>query len=424
MDIMGKDKNMYKRLELVAPAGNINKLGTAFLFGADAAYLGLPAYSLRTRINDFDWDSLGEGIALAHSLRKKAYVTLNIIAHNQHFIGLASVIKRLKKLSPDALIISDPGIMAVVWRYWPDAKIHLSTQANCINAEAAKFWYRQGVRRIVLGREASLEDIQAIHRACPQVELEYFVHGAMCMAYSGRCFLSKWLTNRSGNLGDCAQACRFEYHIQAKGHEKGEIVEEENGTYILNSKDLCLIRYLDKLAAAGITSFKIEGRAKSVYYQALVSGAYRRAIDSLFSGDIKAFSRESRRLEKELKDKLVNRSFSTGFLLGGRGEEKTDSAAEPSDWEFCGQVVAANLDWSKKTDDIFVRVHNTLKAGMKVEIILPGYGIIRKKITKMHDAISGEELAEAHGGGGSRIVRIFLPGKDIPAGAVLTRKKL
>ncbi len=415
---------MNKRLELVAPAGNIIKLETAFLFGADAAYLGLPEYSLRTRINDFDWDSLEEGIALAHSRKKKAYVTLNIIAHNRHFADLPAAIKKIKKLSPDALIVADPGIMAVVWRYWPEARIHLSTQANCINAEAAKFWYRQGVKRVVLGREASLEDICLIHQACPKLELEYFVHGAMCMAYSGRCFLSKWLTDRSGNLGDCAQACRFEYSVQAKNHEQGEIVEEENGTYILNSKDLCLIRYLDELIAAGISSFKIEGRAKSVYYQALVSGAYRRAIDILFSGDAVVFRRESRRLEKELRTKLVNRGFSTGFLLSGRGEEKTDLAAEKSDWEFCGQVVAPVSDWTKKTGDIFVQVHNTLKVGMKVEIILPGYDIIRKKITKMHDAIGGETLTEAHGGGGSRIVRLSISGKDIPAGAILTRKKL
>lgn len=417
-------KRINKKLELISPAGNLEKLKAAFLFGSDAAYLGLPEYSLRTRINNFDWDSLKEGIDWAHSLGKKAYVTFNIIAHNRHFEGLDKSVRRLAKIGPDALIISDPGMMAFVRRYWPEAKIHLSTQANCINASAAKFWYEQGVKRVVLGREATLEDIAIIHKACPKLELEYFVHGAMCMAYSGRCFLSKWMTDRSGNLGDCSQACRFEYTMTARNHETAEIVEEDNGSYILNSKDLCLIEHIDKLAEAGVTSFKIEGRAKSVYYQSLVSGAYSRILKVLKSGDKDLFKKESKRLKKELQEKLATRGFSTGFLLGGRGEENTASASEKSDWEFCGQVLSREDDWKASAGDVFIRVHNTIKPGDRVEIIMPGYDIIKIKVGKIYDALSGGILSEAHGGGGNRIIRLHLGGKDIPAGSILTRKKI
>jgi putative protease len=276
-----KKKVLKKQLELIAPAGNLEKMRTALAFGADAVYLGIPDFSLRVRINEFTVKQIKEAVLEAKSLKKKVYVTINIFAHNKHLEKLPVYLQILKEFKVDGLIISDPGIMALVKKSWPEARIHLSTQANCTNWSAVQFWYKQGVKRIVLGREVTLEEIKEIHKMCPKMELEYFVHGAMCMAYSGRCFLSKQFVGRSGNLGDCAQPCRWEYTLRetkVDGREM-EIVQEEHGTYLLNSKDLCLIKYLDKLVAAGITSFKIEGRAKSVYYQAVVVGAYRKAIE-------------------------------------------------------------------------------------------------------------------------------------------------
>lgn len=402
-----------KKPELLAPAGNLEKLKTAFLYGADAVYLGIPDFSLRVRINDFDFPKLIEGIKYAHDLGKKVYVTINIFAHQEHLKKLPAYLKQLKKAQPDALIISDPGIIQLVKKNWPEAEIHLSTQANCTNAAAAQFWFDNGVSRIVLGREVTLSEIKEIHRAVPKLELEYFIHGAMCMAYSGRCFLSKEILNRSGNLGDCAQPCRFEYSIKAKNHEQEfDLISEEHGTYLLNSKDLCLIRHLQELKDAGIVSFKIEGRAKSVYYQALVCGIYRRALQA-------KDQKELNFLEKELKAKLVNRGYTTGFLLNKKAEQNNDCSHYLSNWEFCGQVIKS------EKGKIAFKVHNTVKVGDDLELILPAYDIIKIKPKHLFLAKDGTEVAEAHGGGGSQVVLLNLPKNCpiVPVGAVLCRKK-
>lgn len=418
-----------KKLELLAPAGNSLKLETAFVHGADAVYLGIPDFSLRVRINDFNLQSLAEGVKIAHSLKKKVYITLNIFAHNRHLAKIPAYIKVLKKLKVDALIISDPGIIALVKKYWSKAEIHLSTQANCTNAEAVKFWAKQGVKRVILGREVTLKEIKEIHKSAPRVDLEYFVHGAMCMAYSGRCFLSKELVDRSGNLGDCAQPCRWEYSIKARNHESEfDLVSEEHGTYLLNSKDLCLIEYLPQLIEAGISSFKIEGRAKSVYYQALVSGIYARALDFLKKKpSVAVWKKEVKYLKAELVDKLVHRGYTSGFLLGQKAEQNTSSANHLSAWEFCGQVVVPEKNWFKpelKKGDhhLYFLVHNTIKLGDTTEIITPKYGIIKLSPKKMFDAKTGEELTEAHGGGGARTVVVSIK-EIIPILSVLRRKK-
>ena len=402
-----------KKPELLAPAGNLEKLKTAFLYGADAVYLGIPDFSLRVRINDFDFPKIIEGIKYAHDLGKKVYVTINIFAHQEHLKKLPAYLKQLKKAQPDALIVSDPGIIQIIKKNWPEAEIHLSTQANCTNAAAAQFWYENGVSRIVLGREVTLAEIKEIHRAVPKLELEYFIHGAMCMAYSGRCFLSKEIFNRSGNLGDCAQPCRFEYSIKARNHEEEfELVKEDHGTYLLNSKDLCLIKYLKELKAAGVVSFKIEGRAKSVYYQALVCGIYRRALQA-------KDQKELNFLEKELKTKLVNRGYTTGFLLNKKAEQNNDCSHYLSDWEFCGQVIES------KKGEIAIKVHNTIKIDDNLELILPAYDIIKIRPKHLFLAKDGKEVTEAHGGGGSQVVLLNLPKNcpAVPVGAVLCRKK-
>ncbi len=420
--------NFMKKLELLAPAGNILKMRTALFAGADAVYLGIPDFSLRVRINDFDLATVAEAIKEAHGQKKKVYITLNIFAHNKHLEKLPAYVKKIKEMAPDGLIISDPGVMMIVRKYWPEAEIHLSTQASCTNAAAAKFWFDQGLTRVVLGREVTLSEIKEIHQAAPKLELEYFAHGAMCMAYSGRCFLSKELVDRSGNLGDCAQPCRWEYSIKAKNHEEEfDLVSEEHGTYLLNSKDMCLLEYLPQMIEAGVVSFKIEGRAKSVYYQAVVSGIYARALEFLSKKPSEAaWKKELKYLKSELVDKLVHRGYTSGFLLGGKAEQNLTSANHLSDWEFCGQVVEMEKDYIKpklKADEhaVYFQVHNTIKTGDKVEIIGPYYAIIKVSPKKIFDAKTGEELSEAHGGGGARTAMIIVSEK-IPVFSVLRRK--
>jgi len=292
---------------------------------------------------------------------------------------------------------------------------------------------------VVLGREVTLKEIKEIHQAMPKIELEYFIHGAMCMAYSGRCFLSKMMLDRSGNLGDCAQPCRFEYNfkefnISARGHdEELELVEERHGSYILNSKDLCLLKYLRQLREAGIVSFKIEGRAKSVYYQAIVCGVYRRALSAL-QGRFSAFKlkNELDYLYQELETKLVHRGYTTGFLLGGKADQNIEDSHNKSSWEFCGQVLKVEKDkeLSSKTKikKIFFKVHNTIKAGEEIEIIGRNYDIIKIRLKLLYDAKTGAEMIEAHGGGGSQIAFFKLSegelnGAEIFPLAVLCRLK-
>ena len=412
-----------KKLELLAPAGNMNKLKTALAHGADAVYLGVPDFSLRVRINDFDLKTLETAIKYAHARRKKAYVTINIFAHNEHLKKLPAYLKKLKAMRADALIVSDPGVIALVKRIWPRAEIHLSTQANCTNLEAVRFWTKQGIKRIILGREVTLKEIKEIHRALPKVELEYFVHGAMCMAYSGRCFLSKLFVDRSGNLGDCAQPCRWQYDasrysLKARGHaEELELVEEKHGAYILNSKDLCLIEHLKDLADAGITSFKIEGRAKSVYYQATVVGIYRRALDLILKRIPAAkLKKEIAHLFSELKMKLVHRGYTTGFLLGGKADQNINDSHQACAWEFCGQVLEEIPVATKKilielklVNPVVFQVHNTILLNEEIELIRPGYDIIKLRPEKIWDAKTGAAIKEAHGGGGGQIAIIELP---------------
>lgn len=422
-----------KKLELLAPAGNMLKMETAFTYGADAVYLGIPDFSLRVRINDFDLAGIRQATKYAHDRQKKVYVTINIFAHNKHLQKLPAYLKKLKKFKVDALIISDPGVIALVKKNWPKAEIHLSTQANCTNLEAVKFWAKQGVKRIILGREVTLKEIKEIHQAVPKIELEYFVHGAMCMAYSGRCFLSKLMVDRSANEGDCAQPCRWEYDVtehrlKTGGHEEElELVEERHGAYLLNSKDLCLIKYLKELKEAGVTSFKIEGRAKSVYYQATVVGIYRRALKALNKRMAPAkLKRELDYLFSELSEKLVQRGYTTGFLLSDKADQNIANSHNQSVWEFCGQVLAGQFPILKKLalkNPVVFQVHNTIRTGDEIELIRPDYDIIKISLENLWDAKSGSRIREAHGGGGGQIAILDLPASvgSIPSLTVVRR---
>lgn len=421
-------------LELLAPAGNVLKMKTAFAYGANAVYLGIPDFSLRIRINDFNFKEIQQAIKYAHQNKRKVYITANIFAHNFHLNSFRTYLKKLKKIKPDALIVSDPGILQIIKEVWPEAEIHLSTQANCTNLEAAKFWYKQGISRIILGREVTLKEIKEIHRALPRLELEYFVHGAMCMAYSGRCFLSKLFVDRSANLGDCAQPCRWQYQtdryfLKANGHdEQLELVEEKHGAYILNSQDLCLIEHLPKLIKAGVTSFKIEGRAKSVYYQATVCAAYRQALDLIKNKSLAATKKDLAILFQELNTKLVHRGYTTGFLLKDKANQNVKNSHQASSWEFCGQVISSSYQKIKtdstKTVTVRFKVHNTIKIGDTIEILLPGQKIINFKLKQLFNFATKEEIQEAHGGGGSAEALIMLPTGSplVPEFSILRRK--
>ncbi len=416
------------KVELLAPAGNLKKLKTAFAFGADAVYFGMPDFSLRVRINDFSLSDMKVGIEYAHSIGKKAYVTVNIFAHNFHLSKVKSHIKKLKSLGPDALFVSDPGLIYLIKEIWPEVKISLSTQANCTNWMSAKMYKDMGVTRVILGRELGLKEVREIVKKVPDLEIETFVHGALCMAYSGRCFLSKYLINRDANLGDCAQPCRWQYEVKPKGHDaKFVLGEDENGSYIFNSLDLCLIKRTPEIMAAKIRAFKIEGRAKSVYYLANVVGAYRQAINISSDENISVSDRNKklRYLYKELETKLYHRGFTEGFMFNsGKKAQNLNNENNIPNFEFCGQVINSQKDDKIKTVNNYkveIKVHNTLKKDDTIELVMPGYEVKKFKLKKMLDKDSQEELIEAHGGGGGQTVFMYFD-KNIPEYSVLRRK--
>ena len=298
------------RAELLAPAGSYAKFLTALEFGADAVYLGGKHFSLRTFADNFTEEELTSAVRLAHERGKKVYVTANIFAKNSDFVALEGYFKSLATIGVDAVIVSDPGVVAFVKEVAPSLDIHLSTQANTVNKYAVRFWKEQGVSRVILARELSLAEIKEIHDFVPDVELEAFVHGAMCISYSGRCLLSDYLDGRCSNRGACVQACRWRYEIRALNATNGEsewlpIEQDEKGTYILNSKDLNMLAHLEALEAAGISSFKIEGRMKSGYYLATVVNAYRRRMDG----------QELSVCEQELSA-VAHREYTTAYAFG------------------------------------------------------------------------------------------------------------
>ena len=412
--------NKNSNIELLAPAGTLEKLKSAFAFGADAVYVGLPAYSLRTRINDFDMSNIRTATEYAHNINKSLYVTINIFAHNLHFKRLPGYIEELKQIGVDALIIADAGIISLVKEVWPEAIIHLSTQANCTNYHSAKFWYDQGVKRVILGREIELNAIKEIHEKLPALELEIFAHGAMCMAYSGRCFISKQENARSANLGVCTNACRWKYKeitIQSENHEPMHLIEDDQGSHILNSKDLCLIKRIPELLESGIISLKVEGRTKSAYYLSNIIGVYREAINA--SLDKKLSSEElNKKLGyywQELNEKITNRGYTEGFYFNqGEFAQTLEYSHEQVDWEFAGEVIESGKE------EVKIKVHNALKVGDTIEIIKPFYDIIKTKVESLKDAQSNKELSEAHGGQKKQV--ILKTEEKIPVYSVIRRE--
>ena len=352
--------------ELLAPAGTFECLETAFYFGADAAYVAGKSFGLRAFAVNFDDDEMKRAVKLAHDLGKKLYVTVNSVVHNAQFEELIKYLRFLESINVDAVIVSDPGVIYVIKQNGIDIEVHLSTQNNTFNYHSASFWYEQGVKRVVLSRELTLDEIAEIDRNTPNgLEIETFVHGAMCVAHSGRCLLSYALTGRSGNKGECAQPCRWEYYLHEKGYE-GEyfpISEDEHGTYILNSKDLMMIEYVDLLVKAGIRSFKIEGRMKSPYYVASVVSAYRKALDEYFDkGDEYVFNT---RYKTELV-KSATRQFCTGFYFGKPEQDLEKNLSPDRKYAFVGIVKEDSKDGRVKIEQ-----RNKFCVGDTLEILSP-----------------------------------------------------
>lgn len=436
MQIIMNKKNP-KKIELLAPGGSLEKLKYAFHYGADAVYVGVPDFSLRSRINNFNEESLKEAVEFARQRKKKIYVTLNIYAHNTHLEEIKKHLKLLKTLKIDGIIASDPGVIMLVKKYLPKTEIHLSTQANATNIEAVKFWAKAGVKRVVLAREVSLEEIREIKKAVPKMELEYFIHGAMCMSYSGRCILSKWMNNHSANLGDCTQPCRWQYKKvesrppageAGKSKVKSEILEmrvaddrgrfeidleeDQHGTYFFNSRDMNLSAHIQDLVDAGVDSLKIEGRAKSVYYVATVVRAYRQIIDALNGKNLKQVIKAQQR---EL-DNLVNRGYSKGFLLGAEPEHNFEGKLSEPEYKFVGQVEGQEKIGKQIFNVVFM--HNEMFLKDNLEAIDPK-GNAKVKIKKILNH-KLEEVEEAHGGHDKRFFVQF--NKTLPEKNLLRRR--
>lgn len=352
--------------ELLAPAGDLERLRTALRFGADAVYVGGPQMQLRAGSVGFSMDDLAEAVREAHALNRRLYVTVNAFASNSEIDALGDYAQALKALGADAVIVSDLGAIAAIRRAAPDLDVHVSTQANCLNYAAAQVYANLGATRVVLGREMSLTEIAELRAKTPaSLELEAFVHGAMCMAYSGRCMISAYLSGRSANRGACAQSCRWTYHLmeEKRPGQFFPVEEDDRGTTILSSLDLCCIDFLDQIAAAGVTSFKIEGRMKSPYYVATVVNAYRKRLDALKTGN--ADDMQLALLRREL-NAASHRPYSSGFYFGELKHHAPDEGAYLQDCTFVG-VVRERLSGGR----ILFECRNRIREGDRVELLSP-----------------------------------------------------
>lgn len=370
-----------RKIELLAPAGNLEKLKMAIIYGADAVYIGGEKFGLRASAGNFNIEEIIEAVKFVHDNGKRLYVTVNIIPHNEDFIGLSEYLKDIESAGVDAIIFSDPGVYLAAKESVPNMELHLSTQANNTNYRSAEFWHKQGVKRIVLARELSFEEIKEISERSPEdLEFEAFVHGAMCMSYSGRCLLSNYMVGRDANKGECAHPCRYKYYLveERRPGQYMPIEEDERGAYIFNSKDLCMIEYIPELVEAGITSFKIEGRMKSAYYVASVVRAYRMAIDSYMADPINyVFKQEW----LEEFSKASHREFSTGFYNNKPDStgQVYDSSAYVRDYAFTGLV----LEYNEETGIATVEQRNKMVIGDEIEIIGPKRDMFAQKLEKM-----------------------------------------
>ncbi len=354
-----------KKVELLAPAGNMEKFKTAVYYGADAVYLGGKMFNLRAGSTNFSDKEMIETVNYAHNLGKKVHVTLNIIPHNDELSLLPDYIKFLERLKVDAVLVSDLGVFQIV-KENSNIPIHVSTQASNTNWLSVKMWRDLGAKRVVLAREISLKDIKEIREKVPDIELEIFVHGAMCMSISGRCLLSNYMTGRDANRGDCAQACRWKYAVveEKRPGEYMPVFEDEHGTFIFSSKDLCTIEFIDKIIEAGVDSIKIEGRMKGIYYVANCVKTYRKALDSYYSGN---YTYNPKWLEE--LESVSHRKYTSGFYL-----KKTDTESqnynERNSYSQTHQLVA-KVEEKLSSNEYILSVRNKIEIGEKLEIITP-----------------------------------------------------
>lgn len=378
--------------ELLAPAGSLEKGRMALLYGADAIYLGGRAFGLRAFAANFSLEEIREITAFAHSLGKKVYVTVNIFPHNSDLPPLPDYLRDLEAAGVDALLVSDLGVWMTAKQVAPRLGLHVSTQANVTNWATAKAWEDLGAERVVLARELSLQEIREIREKIT-ADLEVFVHGAMCISYSGRCLLSNYFTGRDSNRGACAQVCRWEFGLTEK-NRPGEVfpmAEDERGTYIMNSKDLCLIDYLPQLMEAGVTSLKIEGRMKSVHYVATVVSAYRKAIDLCWQDPEHFTVPESLRQELE---KVSHRPYTTGFAVRKTGPE--DQVYTTSSYEQSADFVALVKDFDPASGRVTLEQRNHVKAGEVLEVLTPGGEIFSWTLEDMQDGEGNPLTAAPH----------------------------
>ncbi|MFW1677923.1 tRNA 5-hydroxyuridine modification protein YegQ [Pontibacter sp. JAM-7] len=439
--------------ELLSPAGTLKNMKYAFAYGADAVYAGQPRYSLRVRNNDFNMDNLGEGIATAHQLGKKFYLASNILPHNSKLTSYIDDLRPVIEMGPDALIMSDPGLIWMVKEHFPDIPIHLSVQANTMNWAAVKFWHQMGIERVILSRELSLDEVEEIRQRCPEMELEVFVHGALCIAYSGRCLLSGYINKRDPNQGTCTNTCRWKYDAhEATQNESGDVVaveqfdpaatgetqpalgqgkptdqifllqeetrpgeympafEDEHGTYIMNSKDLRAIQHVHRLAEMGVSSLKIEGRTKSHYYVARTAQAYRKAIDDAVAG--KPFDMH---LMDELEN-LASRGYTEGFYRRHVHDEYQNYQTGNSvgvHQQFVGEV----LGYDRQAGLLEVDVKNRFMQGDTLELMTPA-GNHKFRLDTLLDK-KGKQTEVAPGSG--HRVRIPMAFEQPPEFALLMR---
>ncbi len=383
-----------KKIELLAPAGDLEKLKMAIIYGADAVYLGGEAFGLRKASKNFGIDEIQEGVNFAHERGKKVYVTLNIVPHDKDMDGLEEYVLDLERVGVDAVIVSDPGMYTVIRNTVPNMEIHISTQASVTNYQTIMFWYNLGARRIVLARELSFEEISKITSKLPEdLDIEAFVHGAMCMSYSGRCLISNYMTGRDANMGDCAQPCRYKYYVveEKRPGEYFPIEEHDEGTFLFNSKDLCMIEHLPEVVNSGIMSLKIEGRVKSAYYVATVIRSYRMAIDE-YMKDPENYKYNEDWL-KEIK-KVSHRDFTTGFYFGRPKDDAQvyTSSSYIRGYDFVGMV----LDYDEETKIATIEQRNRIFVGEEVEVFGPGKDYFTQKIEKMWDKNDNEIEVAPH----------------------------
>lgn len=399
---------MNTKVELLAPAGDMEKLQTALHFGADAVYFAGKNYGLRAMSSNFTEDEMVDAIKLVHSHNKKAYVTLNVYARNNDFEGLGDYVKYLQDIGVDAVIVSDLGVFDTVKKHAPKLEIHISTQSNTTNKYSAGFYKTLGASRVVLARELSIDEIKEIKNHNKDLELECFVHGAMCISYSGRCLLSNYLTGRDSNHGECVQACRWKYFIteESRLNEPMEIQEDEKGAYILNSKDMCLIEYIDQIIEAGVNSLKVEGRMKSPYYVATVINAYRRAIDAYYSAKE---NKKEFKVQEELLNELTkasHRAYTTGFMFkDGKIRQNLASASQEQSSKFVAIVKEV------QKGKILVEMRNRFVKGDSLEILSPTSAFNKTIIVDKMINSKGKEIEDAKSV--CELVWIYTDVKDI-----------